>query len=52
MTNKEVMQPEQSAKTFVQERAQLEQEWCELQHLKAAYKLPQPASQLKIKLDN
>lgn len=32
----------QPAKTFVQERAQLEQEWCELQNLKAAYKLPQP----------
>jgi len=35
-------QPVQPALMFVQERAQLEQEWCELQHLKAAYKLPQP----------
>jgi hypothetical protein len=30
----------QPAKTFVQERAQLEQEWCELRSLKAAYAQP------------
>jgi hypothetical protein len=34
-------QPEQKAKLFLRERGQLEQEWCELKKLKAAYTHPE-----------